>query len=47
MRALLAAEPMERTALVFVGRTLEATDFEDSALYRAGYHRRFRNTHAS
>jgi precorrin-4/cobalt-precorrin-4 C11-methyltransferase len=46
IRALLAAEPMERTALVFVGRTLESTDFEDSALYSAGYHRRFRNTHA-
>jgi precorrin-4/cobalt-precorrin-4 C11-methyltransferase len=47
IRALLAAEPMERTALVFVGRTLEATDFEDSALYSPGYHRRFRNSHAS
>jgi precorrin-4/cobalt-precorrin-4 C11-methyltransferase len=46
IRAQLAAEPMERTALVFVGRTLEATNFEDSALYSAGYHRRFRNTHA-
>jgi precorrin-4/cobalt-precorrin-4 C11-methyltransferase len=46
IRARLAAEPMERTALVFVGRTLESTDFEDSALYSAGYHRRFRNTDA-
>jgi precorrin-4/cobalt-precorrin-4 C11-methyltransferase len=46
IRAQLAARPMERTALVFVGRTLEAMDFEDSALYSAGYHRRFRNTHA-
>jgi precorrin-4/cobalt-precorrin-4 C11-methyltransferase len=46
IRALLAAEPMERTALVFVGRTLDPTDFEDSALYSAGYHRRFRNSHA-
>jgi precorrin-4/cobalt-precorrin-4 C11-methyltransferase len=46
IRALLAAEPMERTALVFVGRTLESADFADSALYSAGYHRRFRNTHA-
>jgi precorrin-4/cobalt-precorrin-4 C11-methyltransferase len=46
IRAQLAAEPMERTALVFVGRTLETADFEDSALYSAGYHRRFRNTHA-
>ena len=46
IRALLAGAPMERTALVFVGRTLEATDFADSALYSAGYHRRFRNSHA-
>jgi precorrin-4/cobalt-precorrin-4 C11-methyltransferase len=46
IRALLAGAPMERTALVFVGRTLDAIDFEDSALYSAGYHRRFRNSHA-
>jgi precorrin-4/cobalt-precorrin-4 C11-methyltransferase len=46
IRDLLAAEPMERTALVLVGRALAATDFEDSALYSAGYHRRFRNAHA-
>ena len=46
IRALLADAPMERTALVFVGRTLQATDFEDSALYSAGYHRRFRSSHA-
>jgi precorrin-4/cobalt-precorrin-4 C11-methyltransferase len=46
IRALLAAEPMERTALIFVGRTLDAANFEDSALYSAGYHRRFRNSHA-
>ena len=46
IRALLAAEPMERTALVFVGRTLDGTEFEDSALYSVGYHRRFRNSHA-
>jgi precorrin-4/cobalt-precorrin-4 C11-methyltransferase len=46
IRAQLAAEPMERTALVLVGRTLGLTDFEDSALYSAGYHRRFRPTHA-
>jgi precorrin-4/cobalt-precorrin-4 C11-methyltransferase len=46
IRALLAADPMERTALVFVGRALATADFEDSALYSAGYHRRFRSTHA-
>jgi precorrin-4/cobalt-precorrin-4 C11-methyltransferase len=47
IRALLAVEPMERTALVLVGRTLGAVEFEDSALYSAGYHRRFRNAHAT
>jgi precorrin-4/cobalt-precorrin-4 C11-methyltransferase len=44
IRAQLAADPMERTALVFVGRTLGAMHFDDSALYSTGYHRRFRNT---
>jgi precorrin-4/cobalt-precorrin-4 C11-methyltransferase len=38
----LAAEPIERTALVLVGRALAAADFRDSALYDASYHRRFR-----
>jgi precorrin-4/cobalt-precorrin-4 C11-methyltransferase len=47
IRALLAVEPIERTALVLVGRTLGAIEFEDSALYSAGYHRRFRNAHAT
>lgn len=37
-----AAEPMERTALVFVGRALGADDFQESALYSPEYHRRFR-----
>jgi precorrin-4/cobalt-precorrin-4 C11-methyltransferase len=46
IRALLAGAPMERTALVFVGWTLDAMEFEDSALYSAGYHRRFRISHA-
>jgi precorrin-4/cobalt-precorrin-4 C11-methyltransferase len=39
----LAAEPIERTALVLVGRALAAADFRDSALYDPGYHRRFRD----
>lgn len=39
---LLAAEPIERTAIIFVGRTLAAEGFRDSALYDAGYQRRFR-----
>jgi precorrin-4/cobalt-precorrin-4 C11-methyltransferase len=43
IRALLSAEPMERTALVFVGRALEAADFDESALYSPNYQRRFRN----
>lgn len=38
----LAAEPIERTALILVGRALEAEDFRDSALYDADYVRRFR-----
>jgi precorrin-4/cobalt-precorrin-4 C11-methyltransferase len=46
IRAKLASEPMERTALVFVGRALEAADFEESALYSPDYQRRFRNANA-
>jgi precorrin-4/cobalt-precorrin-4 C11-methyltransferase len=38
----LAAEPVERTALVLVGPALAARDFRDSALYDPRYHRRFR-----
>lgn len=37
-----AAAPMERTALILVGPTLGAEDFRESALYDAGYDRRFR-----
>jgi precorrin-4/cobalt-precorrin-4 C11-methyltransferase len=40
--ALLAAEPIERTALVLVGPALGAGAFRDSALYDADYRRRFR-----
>ncbi len=39
---LLAAEPIERTALVLVGRALAAHDFRESALYDPEYRRRFR-----
>ena len=46
IRAMLSVEPMERTALVFVGRALEAADFEESALYSPDYQRRFRNANA-
>lgn len=34
--------PMERTALILVGRVLGAEDFRASALYSADYQRRFR-----
>ncbi|HEX2449329.1 MAG TPA: precorrin-4 C(11)-methyltransferase [Methyloceanibacter sp.] len=40
--AKLAAEPIERTALILVGCALAAEDFRDSALYDTDYRRRFR-----
>jgi precorrin-4/cobalt-precorrin-4 C11-methyltransferase len=40
--AKVAAEPIERTALILVGRALAAEDFRDSALYDPSYRRRFR-----
>jgi precorrin-4/cobalt-precorrin-4 C11-methyltransferase len=43
IRAKLAAQPMERTALILVGRALAAEDFIESSLYSADYHRRFRS----
>jgi precorrin-4/cobalt-precorrin-4 C11-methyltransferase len=42
IRAQVAAEPIERTALVLVGRALAADDFRESALYDPDYRRRFR-----
>lgn len=38
----LKEAPMERTALILVGRVLEPQDFRESALYDADYQRRFR-----
>jgi precorrin-4/cobalt-precorrin-4 C11-methyltransferase len=38
----VAASPIERTALVLVGRALAAEGFRDSALYDPDYRRRFR-----
>lgn len=38
----IAAEPVERTALILVGPSLAARDFRESALYDAFYQRRFR-----
>ncbi len=40
--AEVAKTPMERTALILVGRVLSEQDFPDSALYDPGYQRRFR-----
>lgn len=40
--AKLATDPIERTAIIFVGRTLGATGFRESALYDPDYQRRFR-----
>lgn len=39
---LLAAEPVERTALIMVGHALGAQDFIESSLYDPNYQRRFR-----
>jgi precorrin-4/cobalt-precorrin-4 C11-methyltransferase len=41
--AKLSGQPIERTALVLVGRALDAEGFRESALYDAGYGRRFRD----
>lgn len=39
---LMRDDPAERTALILVGPALAANGFRDSALYDAGYDRRFR-----
>lgn len=38
----LARDPVERTAIIFVGPSLTAKDFRESSLYDAAYQRRFR-----
>ncbi len=38
----IAADPIERTAIIFVGQTLAAEGFSESSLYDAAYQRRFR-----
>ncbi|MBN14174.1 MAG: precorrin-4 C(11)-methyltransferase [Pelagibacterium sp.] len=38
----VATDPIERTAIIFVGQTLAAEGFSDSALYDPAYQRRFR-----
>jgi precorrin-4/cobalt-precorrin-4 C11-methyltransferase len=42
IQAQIAAEPIDRTALIMVGRALAAHDFRESALYDPDYRRRFR-----
>ncbi|TIV94796.1 MAG: precorrin-4 C(11)-methyltransferase, partial [Mesorhizobium sp.] len=42
IEAQLAENPMERTAIIFVGSALAAQDFGESSLYDAHYQRRFR-----
>lgn len=42
IQAKVAAEPIERTALIFVGRSLGVHDFRESSLYDPAYQRRFR-----
>lgn len=46
IEAEVARDPIDRTAVVFVGRGLEAGNFRDSALYDAAYQRRFRGRDA-
>lgn len=42
IEAAVAADPIDRTAVIFVGPGLAAEGFRESALYDAGYQRRFR-----
>lgn len=41
--ARFGTDPVERTAIIFVGRGLGATDFRESSLYDPDYQRRFRS----
>jgi precorrin-4/cobalt-precorrin-4 C11-methyltransferase len=47
IRAKLADEKIERTAIVLVGRALAAENFRESALYDPSYRRRFRGEERS
>ena len=42
IEAMVADDPIDRTAIVFVGRGLATEGFRESALYDAAYQRRFR-----
>lgn len=43
IEARFAADPVERTAIIFVGKGLGADDFRESSLYDPDYQRRFRD----
>ena len=43
IEAKLVEEPVERTALILVGKGLDSADFRESALYSTDYVRRFRS----
>ncbi|SEP78976.1 precorrin-4 C11-methyltransferase [Devosia sp. YR412] len=43
IEARFAEDPVERTAIIFVGRGLGAEDFRESSLYDPDYQRRFRD----
>jgi len=43
IEARFAADPVERTAIIFVGKGLCAQDFRESSLYDPDYQRRFRD----
>lgn len=43
IEARFVADPVERTAIIFVGRGLGTENFRDSALYDPDYQRRFRD----
>ena len=40
---LVDSKEIERTALIIMGKVLSETDFRESALYNAEYHRRYRS----
>jgi precorrin-4/cobalt-precorrin-4 C11-methyltransferase len=43
IEARFATDPVERTAIIFVGKGLGAADFRESSLYDPDYQRRFRD----
>jgi precorrin-4/cobalt-precorrin-4 C11-methyltransferase len=43
IEASFATDPVERTAIIFVGKGLGAEDFRESSLYDPDYQRRFRD----